>query len=151
MKSLEVISKLLIISLLLFFSSSILADELMTRYGKLSTDEENEVIYLNEKPIEPAIETISSFTFVKKFQIGSSDIALLNIGGGTGCAAKYIFLIITSTKFAHTNEFGNCSDLPNVTQQKNRITVKMLKPKGGGYEKYIYVDGAVIQNGKLIK
>jgi hypothetical protein len=151
LKSVEVIFKLLIISLLLFFSNSVFSDELMTRYGKLSIDEENAVIYLNEKPVEPAIDSISSFAFEKKFQIGWSDVVLLNIGGGSGCAAKYMFLIVTSAKFAHTNEFGNCSDLPIVKQQRNKIIVKMLKPKGSGYEKYIYSDGVVTQNGKLIK
>ncbi len=137
--------------LILSFSSLVSADEITTRYGKLSTIEENTVIYLNAKPVEPAIDSISSFTFVKKFQIGLSDVVLLNIGGGSGCAAKYMFLILTLTKFAHTNEFGNCSDLPKVTQQKNKITVKMLKLEGSGYEKYIYLDGTVTQNGKLIK
>jgi hypothetical protein len=97
------------------------------------------------------IDTISSFVFVNKFRIGLSDVVLLNVGGGSGCAAKYMFLIVTSSKFTHTNEFGNCSDLPKVKQQSNKIIVKTLKPKGSGYDKYIYLDGAVTQNGKFIK
>jgi hypothetical protein len=41
--------------------------------------------------------------------------------------------------------------LPKVKQQSNKIIVKTLKPKGSGYDKYIYLDGAVTQNGKFIK
>jgi hypothetical protein len=147
------IYKSLIFFPILFFSNFLLADGISTRFGKLSIklEEPNSVIYLNEKPVEPPIDTISEFTFVKKFQTSLSDVVLLNIGGGSGCAAKYMFLIVTSENFTHTNEFGSCSDLPKMTQQKNKIIVKMPKPKGTGYEKYIYFDGAVTRNGKPIK
>lgn len=94
-----------------------------------------------------------SLSIEKKYTIGDTDIALImNNSGGTACPVQYFFVSVTvqgTTKLSP--EFGTCSDLAKPSQTGPQIVVVMPKMNGRGNENYVFENGTLTDNGKLVK
>ena len=164
------IKQLLLASFGLALSMNTLAEieSKNTRFGtfeiKENPDTGAETAYFNKKMINPLIEGNNSLSLVGKYQIGGSDILLVQDNGGTGCPAELYFINITQTKVPVVSpRFGSCSDLIDVVANKDKIIVKMpvflgipedpamVKKLANKKVTYEY-DGKVLkENGKLFK
>lgn len=90
---------------------------------------------------------------VKTFPVGETDVVLvMNNSGGSACPVQYFFVTVTLQGTAKLSpEFGTCSDLAKPTQNGLSINVTMPKMTGRNNAKYIYLNGTLTENGKLIK
>jgi hypothetical protein len=123
-----------------------------TRYGVLSVREEDNILLFKGKPVAPAIEGNSSLSIVANYELGKSDVLLLQNNGGTACPALYRFITISAAGLQVTPEFGTCSDIIYPTSDlKARITVAMVGEKGKTKTIFQYVNGAVMQGGKVME
>lgn len=119
--------KLLVACGLLLFAFQLHADELISRFGVLSTNLQ-QTLLLNGKPVNPKISGNNSLTFLAIFRnlggnLGQdSDVVLIQNNGGTACPALYHVATITSSGIKVTPEFGTCSDLIDYAKNKDTLT-----------------------------
>jgi hypothetical protein len=137
-------------------------DELSTRHGKLSTSTDN-VLLFNGKPVKPEVQGNNSLSFVEKFQLGNTDVVLVQDNGGSACPAQYHFVTVAASGIRVSPSFGSCSDLAEVSRKGDQILVSMPGFVGPFESKaaqakaarrkhvFVYANGVVTENGKPIK
>ncbi len=135
-----------------------------TRYGTISVREDDNILLYKGKPVSPEIQGNSSLSIVASYEIGKSDILLLQDNGGTACPALFRFVTISPKGLSSTPEFGTCSDIIYPTfDEKTGVTVAMpgflgsfeptVQQKKAAMTKNIYrfrLDGALLENGKPV-
>lgn len=98
-----------------------------TRFGLVSVREDDMRLLFKGKPVIPAIEGNSSLSIVAHYEIGQSDVLLLQNTGGTACPALFHFITVNATGLRATPEFGTCSDIIYPTfNEKTGVTVAMV-------------------------
>ena len=148
------------------------ADKIQTRFGELSAvdrlpDDGDAILRLNGKPVQPTVEGNKGLSIIKVFQIGATDVALIQDDGGTGCPALYYFVTLSANGTKVSPEFGSCSDLVETKQDGQQIQVTMpgfltasqeadlsqaQRNKAWKERKiFTYRDGTVYENGKPVK
>lgn len=125
-----------------------------TRAGKLAiTGELNEMkLLFNGKKILDGGGL--SLSLQKKYSVGDSDVVLaMDNSGGTACPVQYFFITVTgkANTAQLSPEFGTCSDLAKPSQKATKIMVMMPNMTGKGTSKYVYENGVVTENGKVVK
>ena len=110
--------------LTLFAYSFVFCKDIPTRFGSLKINEQYILLYKN-RPLSPTIRGNSSLSIVNIYQIGNSDVVLIQDNGGTACPASFIFLSVTSNGVKTTERFGTCADLIESKLVKESIFVKM--------------------------
>ncbi|NDI87612.1 hypothetical protein [Undibacterium crateris] len=130
-----------------------------TRYGTLSVNEENKLLF-NGKMTEPVVEGNNSLSFLDKKSFADQDIVLVQNTGGTACPAVYIFVQLTQAGATVTKTFGTCSDLYQLEQQGSKLTMTFagfLGPAESEQEKraaaqkrvvYVLENGVLSKDGK---
>lgn len=98
------------------------AETISTRFGQLKTDEYDTELSYSGKPIA---QGNNSIRLVKKFQIGDSDVLLMQDNGGTACPALYLFVTVTASGVKTSEEFGSCNEVASVTQEGEAVNVTM--------------------------
>lgn len=99
-------------------------EDIPTRFGSLKINGDNMLLY-NNRPLNPEIKGNNSLSTVGTYQIGSSDVVLIQDNGGTACPALLYFLSISNNGVMATSPFGTCSDLIKETQVADTIYVEM--------------------------
>ena len=110
--------------LTLFAYSFVFCKDIPTRFGSLKINEQYILLYKN-RPLSPTIRGNSSLSIVSTYQVGNSDVVLIQDNGGTACPASFIFLSVTSNGVKATERFGTCADLIESKLVKESIFVKM--------------------------
>ena len=138
---------------------------LKTRYGVVSVREEDQFLLFRGKPVKPAIEGNSSLSIVANYEMGQTDVLLLQNTGGTACPALFRVVYINPTGLRASPEFGTCSDIiyPRF-DPKTGVTVSMIGFQGpfesaaaqrkAAMSKTVYrwtPDGRVTENGKAVR
>ena len=141
---------LAVFALCLAVSFPALADEMATRYGKLSTNEDN-FLLIDGMQIKPDIQGNNSLSLLSLFRIDGADVVLVQNNGGTACPALFLFVTVAPSGVSQSASFGTCSDDIRTTQDGNKLTVSMPKTSGKGSTKYEFHRGVVMENGKLVK
>ena len=117
-----------------------------TRSGQLSVvKQENEIeVKLNGKFLYMD-DGAYNISLEKKFQTSTGEAVLVfENSGGTACPGLYRFITIPVNGAASvTKAFGNCSDIPEITQKGDVITLKFPKNGGAEAEKVVYEKGNV--------
>ncbi len=138
------------------------ADELATRFGKLTTNDDN-VLLFRGRPVAPAVQGNNSLTLVKNYEIGPSDVALVQDNGGTSCPAQYYFISSNQSGAVSIGPFGTCSDIMKVDRSGDGVTLAMAGLRGpsepssaqakAAKEKHVFTfaNGRVIENGKIVR
>ena len=105
---------------------------LKTRHGMVSVREEDNTLSFKGKPIRPAIEGNSGLDIVANYEMGATDVLLLQSSGGTGCPAQFRFINISPGGVLRVSpEFGTCSDIIYPTfDPKVGVTVAMVGFRG---------------------
>jgi hypothetical protein len=118
--------------------------------GKLSI--KNNMLFLNEKEIQPRIQGNFSLSFARnlKYKNGNA-VLLLNNSGGTACPVQYRWLILTPDSINQTPEFGSCSDLPEVIIKNKKLIVIFPDFKAAPKSVVIYDGTNITENGKQLK
>lgn len=100
-------------------------EQMKTRYGIVSVKPAefgDRDVYINEKKLPISDHLIA---IEKKWEIGAKDILLISTSsGGSACASSYVFLIVSQKQAVASADFGNCSDMPDVSRIKDTILVK---------------------------
>ena len=136
-----------------------------TRFGLVSVREESKLLMFKGKPVTPAIEGNNALDIVAHYEIGPSDVLLLQNTGGTGCPALFRFITVSAAGGRATPEFGSCSDIiyPTFDSKTGMVTVAMngfRGPFNTEAEKrkaymsktvFRFANGQVIENGKQAK
>lgn len=119
----------------LFATSAFAQDDLIYKGKKLSVSE----------------DTMFSAK-VKEFKVGNNEVALFSeSSGGTACPATYFFASVEQGKLKQTLSFGTCSDLAKTSQKNNQIIVSMPNMDRKGQTVYVYENGSLTENGKVIR
>ena len=123
-----------------------------TRFGVVSVREDDNLLLFKGKPVAPAIEGNSSLSIVAHYEMGQSDVLLLQNTGGTACPALFRFITVSAAGLRTTPEFGTCSDIiyPS-SDSKGSITVSMIGVKAMTKTIFQYSNGQVMQGGKAVK
>jgi hypothetical protein len=105
---------------------------LKTRHGMVSVREEDNTLSFKGKPIRPAIEGNSGLDIVANYEMGATDVLLLQSSGGTACPAQFRFINISPGGVLRVSpEFGTCSDIIYPTfDPKVGVTVAMVGFRG---------------------
>lgn len=139
---------------------------LKTRHGMVSVREEDNTLLFKGKPIKPAIEGNSGLDIVANYEMGATDVLLLQSSGGTACPALFRFVNIGPGGVLRVSpEFGTCSDILYPTfDSKVGVTVAMVGFAGpfesaaaqtkAGMSKAVYRwDGkrTLLENGRAVR
>ena len=93
----------------------------------VSVREEGNLLLFKGKPVSPAIEGNNGLDIVANYEIGQSDVLLLQDTGGTACPALFRFITVSAAGVRVTPEFGTCSDIIYPTfNEKTGVTVAMV-------------------------
>ena len=105
---------------------------LKTRHGMVSVREEDNTLLFKGKPIKPAIEGNSGLDIVANYEMGATDVLLLQSSGGTACPAQFRFINISPGGVLRVSpEFGTCSDIIYPTfDPKVGVSVAMVGFRG---------------------
>lgn len=136
-----------------------------TRFGVVSVREEGKLLLFKGKPVSPAIEGNNSLNIVAHYEMGQSDVLLLQDNGGTACPALFRFITVSASGVRMTPEFGTCSDLiyPTWDSKTGTVTVAMSGFRGpfeSEAEKqkaymtkteFRFANGQLTENGKSVK
>lgn len=136
-----------------------------TRFGLVSVREDDMHLLFKGKPVTPAIAGNSSLSIVAQYEIGRSDVLLLQNSGGTACPALFHFITVNATGLRATPEFGTCSDIiyPSMDTKTATVTITtngFQGPFQSEAEKrkaymtktvFRFANGRLTENGKLIK
>ena len=136
-----------------------------TRFGLVSVREDDNLLLFKGKPVAPAIEGNNSLSIVAQYEMGQSDVLLLQDTGGTACPALFRFITVSAAGLRATPEFGTCSEIiyPTVEFKTGTVTVAMngfMGPANSAAEKskaymtktvFRFAKGQVTENGKLVK
>ena len=136
-----------------------------TRFGLVSVREDDNLLLFKGKPVAPAIEGNNSLSIVANYEMGQSDVLLLQNTGGTACPALFRFITVSATGLRATPEFGTCSEIIYPTfNEKTGVTVAMVGFSGSSepaaeqrkaaMTKTIYrlqPNGQLTENGKPIR
>jgi hypothetical protein len=159
------IKQLVLIATIAFVTSSALAENIPTRFGMLEIREDNVLLYEN-RPLNPQIQGSNRLRTVGTYQIGNSDIVLIENIGGTACPSQFHFVIVSASGVKATSPFGTCNDNINVNQVGDSILVTMTGYMGlmglnesradqrkALNKKHVYVfkGETITENGKLVK
>jgi hypothetical protein len=121
-------------ALLALFGNAALAQSepayrVATRFGELSV-RTDEVLRLNERPLEPLLKGNDGLYIGNPFVIGDSDAVLVTVVGGTACPRLYWFVSVTRSGARATPSFGTCSVALTVTRSADSIRVTMRGYRG---------------------
>jgi len=100
------------------------ADDLATRYGRLTVDARNELRFKGQA-LSPRIVSANGLDFVRKFARGGEDVVLLRSRGGSACPMQYWLVIVAATGAVATEAFGTCAELRELRQTANGIELSM--------------------------
>ena len=110
------------------------------------------ILYLNGRVLYPKLEE-DFFLIIKEnftYKDGNA-ILLMNGSGGTACPALYRLIILAPNYIKKTPEFGNCSDLPKVVIESNKLKITFPNFKSAKKSIYIYDGEELIENGRQLK
>lgn len=129
-------------------------NDIPTRFGKLTVikDEENivESLLYKNRPLSPAVQGYR-LGELGTYQIGNVDVILIEaVSGGNACPSLLYFVTVSKSDVKTTDEFGTCSDLIDVKRVGNSIVVTMPN-NDGGKQVYVFKNGVLTENGKVIK
>ncbi len=99
-------------------------EDIPTRFGSLKINGDNMLLY-NNRPLSPEIQGNNSLSTVGTYQIGGSDVVLIQDSGGAACPARLYFVSISNNGVMATAPFGTCSDLIKEKQVVDTIYVEM--------------------------
>lgn len=100
---------------------------LKTRHGMASIREEDNTLLFRGKPTKPAVEGNSGLSIIANYEVGNTDVLLLQSTGGTACPALYRFVSIGPSSLDVSPEFGTCSDIIYPTfNARTGVTMAML-------------------------
>ena len=143
--------KALLTVILLAWHSIATAQEVATRYGKFTTDVES-LLMFKGKVVKPEIQGNNYLSFPEVFKIGDSDVVLVQDHGGTACPALFHLVTITPAGIKQSPKFGSCSDIVEYKRTGSKISVSMPDMRlGRGKVQYVFKDGVLKENGKVIK
>jgi hypothetical protein len=147
---------------LLSLASFAHAENISTRFGTLSINNEHMLLYKN-RPLNPEIHGNNSLSVIGTYQLGSSDVVLIRDNGGSSCPAQFYFVTTSASGVKASSAFGTCTDLIEVKPMADSILVTMRGFRGPAApqaeqrksvkEKHVYVfkAGALTENGKPVK
>ena len=156
----------LVASLLLLGSPVFAEDEgtdITTRYGALQINDENALLYKN-KPLNPPIHGNSSLQEVGTYQLGKSDVILIQDNGGSACPVQLYFVTVSASGVKATPAFGTCTDYFDVKKMADSISVTMsawigltaseaLQRKAAKEKDHVFLfkGGILTENGKPVQ
>ncbi|WP_238030096.1 MULTISPECIES: hypothetical protein [unclassified Photobacterium] len=91
-----------------------------------STDDGNASLYLDSNEIYSSDE-YGNLGIEKEFPIDNGKVSLVWLStGGTACPAMFMYVVARQNSLPLiTSEFGNCSDIPTITNDNKTITVAL--------------------------
>lgn len=154
--------KLTYLAVLIIATTSAFAEDIPTRFGALKINDENMLLYKGH-PLSPEIRGNSSLSILGNYQLGASDILLIQDNGGSACPALFYFVAISASGVKATPAFGTCSDLVKVKQKGDVVSVIMpgyqgpFSPKADHVKAakqkhvFLYKGGLLTENGKPVE
>lgn len=136
-----------------------------TRFGVVSMREEDKRLLFKGKPVAPAIEGNNGLDIVAHYEMGQSDVLLLQNIGGTACPALFHFITVSAAGLRATPEFGTCSEsiYPSMDSKTATITITTngfrgpFEPEVDKQKAYMtktvfrFANGQLTENGKSVK
>ncbi len=91
-----------------------------------NTEDGTASLYLDDNEIY-ASDEYGNLGIEKEFPIADGKVSLIWLStGGTACPAMFMYVVARQDSLPLiTTEFGNCSDIPTITNNKDKITVAL--------------------------
>ncbi|MFJ2990707.1 hypothetical protein ACIPF8_22820 [Collimonas sp. NPDC087041] len=133
---------------------SVFADDnttIATRAGKLSItgDAGNVSLFLDRKKLSTETDSLR-MSFKSKFVLNDKDVVLVADGVSATCQLNFFVTVVSKYDVKISPSFGTCDDGPQVIQSGARIMLNMKDEKGKRV-KYIFENGVISENGKVLK
>lgn len=104
--------------------TNVYAQDIPTRFGALTINDENMLLYKN-KSFNPEIQGNNSLSLLGTYRLDTQDIVLIQDNGGTACPAQLYFITLSASKVKASQPFGTCSDLIKVKATPKNVLVTM--------------------------
>ena len=100
--------------------------QIKTRYGLVVfKPDPNDESLLSDLFINGKKLAKTSGSIAKKWEIGSQDVLLVqDSSNGSSCEANFSLIIIENKVVTISEDFGNCSDLPEISRIKDTLLIK---------------------------
>jgi hypothetical protein len=147
-----------IFSFLLLLTTPVLAAGLE---DALTVSDDNALLF-NGKPVSPELDVAGSLSVGQIFTLGFGEAALVVDQLGEACPAKLWIVAATGNSVKPTPKFGTCTDLYEVKQAGDTITITMAGFLGPASSRaaqakaakehhvFVYKNGALTENGKPV-
>lgn len=96
-----------------------------TRFGKVVIREQDNRLMFRGAAVTPALLGAYPSTIVAKYEIGTTDVLLVQETGGTSCPAQFRLIIVAREGIRSTDAFGSCSDVIYPKSDGARVIVSM--------------------------
>lgn len=138
------------------------AQEVSTRFGVLSIDEEKRLLFKGQ-PLDPPVEGNNSLDLGEVISMGPTDVVLVTNTGGSGCPFTYYFVTTSAAGAKGTPFFGTCNQLISMKRKGNSIVLMLPGFYGPSMPEaarrraerqrhvFVYRAGVVTKNGKPVK
>jgi hypothetical protein len=140
------------------------ADEVhsTTRFGTLTLDKDNYVQFKSRR-LSPAMQANNSIELSDPYRIGTSDVVLVTIIGGTACPYLYHFVTVTKDRATATRAFGTCNEAEDVQRVGVSMVVKMHGFRGpfepeasrrkalAQLHTFVFKNGVITKDGAVVK
>ncbi|MEG1360779.1 MAG: SH3 domain-containing protein [Clostridia bacterium] len=121
---------------------------LKTKFGTLSVDE-NRLLHFNGKPVMPAVMGNSGLSVGPAFDVDGKVLVISKNIGGTACPELLNVITVDAGKAVSSPTFGTCSEFSKI-QVLNKSLVIEMDSNHEGVHKYVYADGVLTDNGKVV-
>lgn len=141
----------------------VLIDALVKDYAKSHSFSDQDVAKEAVKQLITDLRVKASLSILGNYQLGASDILLIQDNGGSACPALFYFVAISASGVTATPAFGICSDLVKVKQKGDVVSVIMPGYQGPFSSKadhvkaakqkhvFLYKGGLLTENGKPVE
>ena len=138
------------------------ANEIATRFGVLSVDEDKRLLFKGQ-PLNPSIDGNNLLELGEVISIGATDVVLVTDIGGAGCPYQYYFVSISGSGVKATPPFGTCAVLTSLKRKGDSITLIMSGFRGPASSEaakrrasrqrhiFVYRAGVLTHNGRPVK
>ena len=146
-----------IASLLVMVSSTAMAQGVSTRFGVLTTNSENTLLF-NGRPVTPTIQGNNSLSLLQVIPVGVADDVIVRDNGGTGCPSRYYVVAVSKLAVVASKSFGTCAEMMAVSRKGNGVTLNIAPFVGHGQQStnagkphvFDVITGVVTDNGKPV-
>ena len=132
-----------------------------TRFGVLRIDDD-QVLRHDGRLVAPLVRGNYSLDVLDVYEVGNTDVVLLEDLGGAACPIKLFILTLSVRRTSVTGPFGTCSEIVHLTRHGDAIQIEMYgfagpeapqadQRRARRKHTFRFEDGVLTENGEPVR